>query len=162
MWENGKKPSFGPFSPNLGPIMFFVDFTCCKLLFYAISRKTNEPNLRKWQKTLFCAQFWSIWPKLELLIFLKKIWLRQSLDIMVSYHHVQYQIKLIIQSWENLVSDGQTDGRTDEQTDKSDFIRCCPTKIEHPTNFLEGKRPALIQGSAKLQSPQIFEVEKKN
>ena len=30
--------------------------------------------------------------------FLKKIWLRQSLDIMVSYHHVQYQKKLMIQS----------------------------------------------------------------
>ena len=31
-------------------------------------------------------------------IFFSKIWLRQSLDIMVSYHHVQYQKKLIIQS----------------------------------------------------------------
>ena len=35
---------------------FFVDFTstdvrnCCKLSLYAISGKTNEPNLRKWQK----------------------------------------------------------------------------------------------------------------
>ena len=27
-----------------------------------------------------------------------KIWLRQSLDIMASYHHVQHQKKLIIQS----------------------------------------------------------------
>ena len=30
--------------------------------------------------------------------FFSKIWLRQSLDIMVSYHHVQYQKKLMIQS----------------------------------------------------------------
>ena len=30
--------------------------------------------------------------------FLKKIWLRQSLDIIVSYHHVQYQKKLMTQS----------------------------------------------------------------
>ena len=30
--------------------------------------------------------------------FSSKIWLRQSLDIMVSYHHVQYQKKLMIQS----------------------------------------------------------------
>ena len=30
--------------------------------------------------------------------FFSKIWLRQSLDIMVSYYHVQYQKKLIIQS----------------------------------------------------------------
>ena len=37
----------------------------------------------------------------------QKIWLRQSLNTMFSYH-VQYQKKLMIQSWENL-----TDGRTD-------------------------------------------------
>ena len=30
--------------------------------------------------------------------FISKIWLHQSLDIMVSYHHVQYQEKLMIQS----------------------------------------------------------------
>ena len=24
---------------------------CCKLLLFAISRKTKEPNLKKWQKT---------------------------------------------------------------------------------------------------------------
>ena len=31
-------------------------------------------------------------------IFLKKIWLRQSLDVVVSYRHVQYEKKLMIQS----------------------------------------------------------------
>ena len=35
-----------------------------------------------------------IWAK----IFFSEIWLRQSLNIMISYHHVQYQKKLIIQS----------------------------------------------------------------
>ena len=30
--------------------------------------------------------------------FFSKIWLRQSLDIMVSYHDLQYQKKLMIQS----------------------------------------------------------------
>ena len=55
-----------------------------------------------------------------------KIWLRQSLHNMVSYHHVQYQKKLMIRSWENL-SDGR---RTDEQTDESDFIGRCPTNVE--------------------------------
>ena len=34
---------------------------------------------------------------------------------MVSYHYVQYQKKLMIQSWENLVTDERTDGRTDRQ-----------------------------------------------
>ena len=48
--------------------------------------------------------------------FFSKIWLRQSLDIMVSYHHVQYQEKLIIQSCKNLVTDGRTDGQTDRRT----------------------------------------------
>ena len=61
-WENGKKPSFGPdlglFWPKIGSQNFFLwvlplldIIHCCKLSFYAISRKTNEPNLRKWQKT---------------------------------------------------------------------------------------------------------------
>ena len=31
-------------------------------------------------------------------IFFSKIWLRQSLNTMVSYYHVQYQKKLMIQS----------------------------------------------------------------
>ena len=53
--------------------------------------------------------------------FFSKIWLRQSLDIMVSYHHVLYQKKLMVKSWENLV----TDGETKEQMDESDFIGRC-------------------------------------
>ena len=40
--------------------------------------------------------------------FFSKIWLPQSLDIMVSYHHVQYQKQLIIQLWQKLVTDGET------------------------------------------------------
>ena len=48
-------------------------------------------------------------------IFFSKVWFPHSLDIMDSYHHVQYQEKLMIQSWENLETDGRTemDGRTD-------------------------------------------------
>ena len=34
----------------------------------------------------------------------------------------------MIQSWENLVTNGQTDGQTGE----SDFIGCCPTNGERP------------------------------
>ena len=37
-------------------------------------------------------------PKSGLEIFFSKIWLRQSLYILVSYHHMQYQKKLMIQS----------------------------------------------------------------
>ena len=54
-----------------------------------------------------------------------KIWLCQWLDIMGSYHHVQYPKKIMIQSWENLVTDGQMD--------EGDFIGRCPTNVERPT-----------------------------
>ena len=57
----GKKTTFPPdFAPSaiLGPQNFFSWILllldgrhCCKLALYAISRKTNEPNLRKLQKT---------------------------------------------------------------------------------------------------------------
>ena len=45
--------------PNLGPYFFSLVLPllevrhCCKLSLYALSRKTIEPNLRKWQKTYF-------------------------------------------------------------------------------------------------------------
>ena len=63
--------------------------------------------------------------------FFPKIWLFQSLDIMVSYHHVQRHKKLMIQSWENLVTDGQMGRRTED----SDFIGRCPTNVERPKIF---------------------------
>ena len=59
-------------------------------------------------------------------IIFPKIWLCQALDVMVGYHPVQYQKKLMIQSWENLVTDGQTD--------ESDFIGRCPTNVERSIN----------------------------
>ena len=67
-WENFKNPNFGP---SLGPPIFLwvlplqVVRQCSRLSSYAISRKTNEPNLKKWQKTLilgpilgYFAQIW--------------------------------------------------------------------------------------------------------
>ena len=52
----------------------------------------------------------------------------KNIFFMVSYHHVQHQKKLMIQSWENLVTDGQTDGPRDEKN----FVGCCPTNVERP------------------------------
>ena len=52
-WENNKKPNF---VPDFGHKNFswvlplLAARYCSKLSSYAISRKTNEPNLRKWQK----------------------------------------------------------------------------------------------------------------
>ena len=44
----------------------------------------------------------------------------------------------MIQSWENLVTDGRRDGQKDRgtegQTDESDFIWRCPTNVERPKN----------------------------
>ena len=55
-------------------------------------------------------------PNSDQQFFLKKIWLHQSLDIIVIYRHVQHQKKLIFQSYENLVTDGQIDGQADRRT----------------------------------------------
>ena len=59
-----------------------------------------------------------------------KIWLRQSLDIVVNYHHVQYQKKLMIQSRENLVTDRPRDKGMDGWTDKNDLTGFCPNNVE--------------------------------
>ena len=71
-------------------------------------------------------------------IFFSEIWLRQSLDIMISYHHVQYQKKTndpILRKF----SDGRTDGRTGRQTERqtgeNDIIGRCPTNVERPKMY---------------------------
>ena len=144
-WENGKSLVFGLILYLLAKISVSPNFflwilllqdvrRCCKLSVYAISRKNDEANLRKWQKTIFGP-----------------IWFRQSLEIIVSYHHVQYQKKLMIQSWENLVTDGQTDKRTDRQTDKSDFIGHCSTNTKRPIT-------KLINDTNRKQNLNVFNM----
>ena len=67
-WENSKKPNFGSyfgsFDLNLGPRIFFswclplLDVrNCCKISLHSISRKTYDPNSRKWQKISFWTRF---------------------------------------------------------------------------------------------------------
>ena len=87
---------------------------------YAILRKTKEPHLGKWQKTCFWARFWPIGPKFRLPTFVFKN-LCQSLDNMVSYHHVQYHKNLMIQLWQNVVMD--------RQTHKQDWFHTQQTRI---------------------------------
>ena len=64
--ENDQTPHFGPdlcpLGPNSGPQFFFFFFkpgvrNCSKLSFYAIYRKTNEQNSRKWRIANFRPQF---------------------------------------------------------------------------------------------------------
>ena len=83
--------------------------------------KLMNQTREKGKKPCFRHDFGPFAPNSGPQIFFSKIWLRQSLDIMVSYHHVQYQKKLMIQSWENLVAD------------ESNFIGRCPINIERPT-----------------------------
>ena len=69
---------------------------CCKLSLHAITRKTNKPNLRKCKKK---SSFWLRFgtPKLFSWIF----YLYYMLDIVASYHCIQFQGKLMNQTWEN-------------------------------------------------------------
>ena len=114
-WENSEKLKFGldfrPFCPEFfswGLLLLDVR-QCRKLSSYAILKKSYDPNSRKWRKATF-------WPQFRPSSFSQKIWLRQSLDIMVSYHHAQYLKKLMIHSWENLVMDGRTDRHPEKRT----------------------------------------------
>ena len=79
--------------------------------------------------------------------FFSQIWLRHSLDVMVSYYHVQYPKKLKIQSWENLVKD--------RQTDKSDFIGPCQNNSEGLT---KGLTKDLINKFSILNGANIFSL----
>ena len=57
----------------------------------------------------------------------------------------------MIQSWENLVTDGQTDKRTDRQTDKSDFIGHCSTNTKRPIT-------KLINDTNRKQNLNVFNM----
>ena len=89
-----------------------------------IGQNDKKPNFR--------PNFGRLWPDsncqffLFFFFFFSKIWLSQSLD-KVSYHLVQYQKKIMIQSWE-----WWADKQTDEQMDYSDFIGCCLNNNKHP------------------------------
>ena len=105
-WENSKKPSFGPAFGLFWPLL-------------VVQENGKKPN--------FGPNFGPFGPNSGCHNLSSKIWLCQSLDIMLSYHHVQYQKKTNDPILRKL-SDGSTDG----QTDKSDFIGSCPTNVERP------------------------------
>ena len=71
---------------------------CCKLSLHAISRKINEPNLRKWQKTYFQDRFWLLWPKFGPRNFFYEFYLHYILGTVSSYHYMQFQGKLMNQT----------------------------------------------------------------
>ena len=117
-WDNGKKPSFrpdfGPFSPNLGPINFFMTVPLldisnyCKLSLYAISTKTNETYLRKYKKALASGQFWPIWPEFVLPFFFFK-----NLGLSVTRYHGQLLLCKISKKPNDRILRKLRDGQTD-------------------------------------------------
>ena len=54
--------SFPKFSSWVLPLLDVIH--CCNLSLYAISRKTNEPNLRKWKKFSFESDFGPFGPNM--------------------------------------------------------------------------------------------------
>ena len=65
---------FCPISAQIWPqkfILFLLNVRhCCKLSLYAISWKSNEPNLRKWQKKLVSGKIFPSGPNLGPKVFL--------------------------------------------------------------------------------------------
>ena len=110
---------FGPLKTFLWVLSLLDVIHCCKLSLYVISRKTNETKLEKIAKNLVSGPILAHLPQFRAANFFSpKNWLCQSLDNIVNYHHVQYQKKIMFQSWKNLVLDGRTGRQRDRQTNK--------------------------------------------
>ena len=99
--ENGKnsnfRPSLGP--PRLFPwvLALLVDRQCSKLSSYAMFRETNEPNLKKRKKTNFGPDFGPFGPP----NFFCRSYLNLLLDVVPTYHPMQFEGKTKNQTWEN-------------------------------------------------------------
>ena len=108
-------PKFGPQKILYGffwwvlPLLDVIH--CCKLSLYAMTRKTNEPNLRKWQKTLFWARFRLICPKFGPPIFF--FFLKP--DSSVTIYHCQLSSSTISEKTNDPILRKLSDGRTDGQ-----------------------------------------------
>ena len=83
-------------------------------------RKLMNQIWENGKKTSFGSNFGTFSPNLGRQFFFQKSGC-QLPDVMVIYHHVQYKNKLIIQSWENLVTDGRTDWWT-ERTEGQEWF----------------------------------------
>ena len=120
------------------PKFFFVDLTlldvkhCCKLSLHAISRKTNEPNLRKRQKPSFGTnfdpfdpnsgcQFFFFFPFFFFFFFFFK-----NMAFSVTRHLVQLLSGTISEKTNYPILRKPSDGRTHE----SDFIGRCLTNVK--------------------------------
>ena len=95
---------FGPFVPNFGPKNFFRWFYVYWMLGIVASYHRMEfqgklmiQTQENGKKPHFGPDLGPLGPNLSHEVYFSKIWLGYGLN-MVSYHHVQYQKKLMIQS----------------------------------------------------------------
>ena len=157
--KNGKKPSLGLDFGTLAKfrcqnfflwILALTDVRhCCKLSFYTVSRKTNEPNLWKSQKTWILVQFWPIWPK-----FRPPKYFFKNLASLITSYHVQLPSCTISEKSNDPILRKVSGRQTDGQTDNSGFIGRCLTNVKHPImRWLN-----LIAKTMKIKSRSNFYV----
>ena len=119
-----------PFGPNLGPKFFngfyfyymleIVESYYCMQFQWKLKNQTWEYS----KKPVFGPNFGPFAPNSGshfFFFFFSKIWLNQSQDITVSYHHIHNQKKLMSQSWEK-PTDGQTDRWMDRWTNRKKWF----------------------------------------
>ena len=125
IWENGRKPSFRPDFAPFGPkcdllkknfrgfYLYWILYVVASLS--AISRKTNEPNLRKWQKLRFEPDFSKPSPPPPTPFF----FFPKNLAPLVTRYYGQLSSCTILKKTNDPIlrklSDGQTDGRTGQR-----------------------------------------------
>ena len=139
-WENYRRPNFRPVFDPFGPQNISWVFPpldirhYSELSLYVISKEHVWFKLKKMVKKLILSLKKAHRDQIRVanfffFFYFSKISLRQSLDIMVSFHHVIYQKKLMIQSWENLVTERRTDGREWFHRTLSDWCRASNTAL---------------------------------
>ena len=97
---------------------------CCKLSLHAISRKANEPNLRKTQKPSFGTNFDTFDPNSNCHFFF--FFPFKNLALSVTRHLVQLLSGTISEKTNDPILRKPSDGRTHE----SDFIGHCLTNVK--------------------------------
>ena len=118
-------------SPISSPLIFFSWVLpllnvkhCCKLSLYAISKKTKELNVRKWQKTSLWAWFRHAGPKFGLHFFC----CCKNLVSSATQYHGQLSSCTISEKNNDPILRKISDG----QMDHSDFTGHCGTNIKCP------------------------------
>ena len=117
------------FAQFWAPKFFFVVLplpdvrNCYKLSLYAISRETNESNLRKWQIVsgpilAYLAQIWAT------------IFFFKNLPSSVTRYHGQLSSYAISEETNDRILRKVSDRWTGRETDESDFIGRCLTNVE--------------------------------